>query len=154
MIALAENKTSIPLAIAKPTGLNDLGVPQLETALVKKGKSQELIQVQETGAIGRRFQNLRVTGIKTSEGGVESCKVFVQFEVFGDDNVPAAANSGFAAALYAGEEALFELSPGALFLPYARCWYENRFVFDVPADAFERADRIEFIAQPDWVRAI
>ena len=154
MPTLTENKTSIDLAITKPTGLNDLGVPLLETTRVKKGKLHEFTQALEDGKLGRRFQNLRVTAIKTVEGGIESAKMFVQFEVFGDDNVPEAANSGFEAALYAGPEGLLELTPGSMFLPYAHFWYDNRFVFDVTAEVFDRTDRFEFIAKPDQVRSI
>ena len=154
MLALSEKKMLIPLASAKPTGLNDLGVPQLETAAIRKGKLHELTQALESGAVGRRFQNLRVTAIKTTEGGTESAKVFVQFEVFGDDNTPVAESSGFEAAFYRGEERLCTLCPGAVFMPYARSWYENRFVFDLPMDVFERADSFEFIARADRVRAL
>jgi len=154
VIALSEQKALIPLASARSNGLNDLGVPRLETAMIKKGRLHELTQAVESGAVGRRFQNLRITAIKTAEGGVESTKVFVQFEVFGDDNVPEADGSGFEAALYGGVERLCVLRPGVVFMPYARCWYDNRFVFDVPAEVFERTDGFEFIARPDRVRAL
>ena len=154
MSALAENKTFIDVAIAKPTGLNDLGAPLLESSMVKKGKLHEFTQDLEDGRVGRRFQNLRVTAVKTVEGGIASAKIFVQFEVFGDDNVPEAANSGFEIALYAGPEGLLELTPASMFLPYARFWYDNRFVFDVTAEVFDRTDRFEFIAKPDQVRSI
>jgi hypothetical protein len=154
MIALAENKTLIPLTSAKSTGLNGLGIPQVEAATIKKGRLRELTQTLESGAVGRRFQNLRVTAVKTTEGGVESAKVFLQFEVFGDDNVPQAANSGFDAALCSGPACLLALPPATLFLPYARFWYDNRFVFDVTVEHFEKADGFEFIAKPDRVRVL
>ena len=91
---LLESKTYIDLAIAKPTGLNDLGVPILETTVVKKGKLHEFSQPMADGKVGRMFQNLRITGIKTIEGGTEAAKIFISFEVFGDSNIPKAANSG------------------------------------------------------------
>ena len=99
MPTLVENRTPIKVALAKPTGLNELGVPLLASTAVKKGKLQEFAQVIEGGQIGRRFQNLRITAVKTSEGTLESAKLFVQFEAFGDDNVPIADNSGFAVML-------------------------------------------------------
>jgi hypothetical protein len=151
---LTENKMLIEMAIAKPTGLNDLGAPLLENTIVKKGKLREFSQSLEDGRIGRRFQNLRVTAIRTMQGAIESAKIFIQFEVFGDDNVPEAANSGFAARLYAGPECLLELTPDTMFLPYARFWYDNSFVFDVSADVYDRIDHFEFIARPDQVRII
>jgi hypothetical protein len=154
VIALSETKMLIPLASDKATGLNDLGVPQIETAVIRRGKLHELTQELEGGAVGRRFQNLRVTAIKTTEAGVESAKIFVQFEVFGDDNVPAADGSGFEAALYGAGARLCALYPGAVFMPYARSWYENRFVFDVPIDVFEMTDGFEFIARADRVRML
>lgn len=154
MSILAENKMLIEMAIAKPTGLNDLGIPLFDGAVVKKGKLREFSQSLEDGRIGRRFQNLRIIAIKTMEGAIESAKVFIQFEVFGDDNVPEATNSGFAAILYAGPDCLLELPPDSIFLPYARFWYDNRFVFDVSVDVFDRSDRLEFIARPDQVHII
>ena len=154
MPRLLENKTPIQLGGAKPSGLNDLGVPLLASATVKKGKLQELTQVIEGGQVGRRFQNLRVTAVKTSEGDIQSAKLFLQFEAFGDDNVPISHNSGFAATLYAGGDSLLEVSAGSLFLPYARYWYENQFAFDISPTVFDRVDRIEFVAKADQVRII
>jgi hypothetical protein len=49
---------------------------------------------------------------------------------------------------------LVSLSSSGLFLPYANFWYPNRFVFDVPTADFDRADRFEFIAKPEEVRAV
>lgn len=154
MPILTENKTFIEVAMSKPTGLNDLGAPLLPSTIVKKGRLREFAQPLEDGRVGRRFQNLRIMAIKTMEGGLESAKIFIQFEVFGDDNVPEAANSGFAATLYAGPESLLELTPGSMYLPYAHFWYDNSFVFDVSADVFDRCDRLEFIARPEQVRII
>ena len=154
MPTLVENRTPIKVALAKPTGLNELGVPLLASTAVKKGKLQEFAQVIDGGQIGRRFQNLRITVVKTSEGALESAKLFVQFEAFGDDNVPIADNSGFAVILYAGADRLLELSPGCVYLPYARVWYENQFVFDVSTTVFDQVDQIEFIAKADQVRVI
>ncbi|NMG67351.1 hypothetical protein GPA19_20625 [Azoarcus indigens] len=156
MPALAENRTVIELKTAKPTGLGitQLGVPVAEGTAIKKGKLHEFIQLLDDGKAGRRYQNLRVTGVKASEGGVESAKLFVQFEVFGDDNVPLGANSGFGAALCAGGETLLELASAPAFLPYARAWFENQFVFEVPVELFERADGVAFTARPDEVRLI
>ena len=154
MADLLENKTFIELVVAKPTGLNDLGVPLQESSVVKKGKLHEFSQQLADGKAGRMYQNLRVTAIKTSEGGIESAKVFISIEAFGDNNVPVKTNSGFAIKLYDGTESLQELSSGSLFLPYANFWYDNRFVFDVSNDVFDRVDRLEFIARQDQVRAI
>jgi hypothetical protein len=151
---LVENKTSVQLAVAKPTGLNELGVPLVASTAVKKGKSHEFAQLIEGGKIGRRFQNLRVTAIKTPEGEIEAAKLFVQFEAFGDDNVPLGPNSGFAATLYAGAEVLQEVSPGSLYLPYARFWYQNHFVFEISTTVFDRVDRIDFVAKADQVRTL
>ncbi len=151
---LLESKTYIDLAIAKPTGLNDLGVPLHETTVVKKGKLHEFSQPMADSKTGRMFQNLRITGIKTIEGGTEAAKIFISFEAFGDSNIPKAGNSGIKLRLYAGTESLLELSPDSMFLPYANFWYDNRFTFDIPCEVFNRTDRIEFIAKPDQVRAI
>ena len=151
---LTERKIDIDITISRPTGLNELGAPILETTVVKKGKLHEFSHPLADGKAGRMFQNIRITGIKTTEGGIESAKIFCSFEVFGDSNVPIAANSGFAIRLYAGAENLLELAPDSMFLPYANVWYDNRFAFDIPCAVFDRTDRLEFIANPDQVRAI
>jgi hypothetical protein len=106
------------------------------------------------GKIGRRFQDIRVIAIKTDEAGVLSAKIFVQFEVFGDNTAAPANGVGFDAALFAGARALASLSSSSLFLPYANFWYPNRFVFDVSAADFDQADRLEFIAKPEEVRLV
>lgn len=152
MPMLVESKTPIKLAPAKSNGLNELGVPVLPSTAVKKGKLQEFAQLLEGGQVGRRFQNLRVSAVKTTEGGVESAKLFVQFEVFGDDNVPLAEGSGFQAGLYGGGDRLLELPPAKVYLPYARFWYENQFVFEINAAVFDRVDQLEFVANADQVR--
>jgi hypothetical protein len=154
--ALAENTTQIELAVAKPKGLSltQLGIPLQEGCVIKKGKLHEFIQLLDDGKVGRRFQNIRVTGVKTREGGSESAKVFVEFEIFGDDNVPVAANSGFGVALCAGGERLLALPPSSAFLPYAGTWYENQFVYDVPTALFDRCDGLQFATRADQVRMI
>ena len=154
MPQLLENKAFIDLTVAKPTGLADLGVPLVETSVIKKGRLHEFTQTLGDGKVGRRFQNLRVTAVKTLEGTVEGAKILIEFEVFGDDNVPESTNSGFVASLYADAEKLIEWSAGEMFLPYAHFWYENHFAFAIPLELFERADRVEFIANSDPVRAI
>lgn len=151
---LLESKTFIDLAIAKPTGLNDLGAPLLDSTVVKKGKLHEFSQPVADGKVGRMFQNLRVTVIKTIEGGIELARLFVSFEVFGDSNVPKAGNSGIGIKLYAGSESLLDLTPGSMYLPFANFWYDNRFTFEVTCEVFDRLDRVEFIASPDQVRLI
>ena len=148
---LVESKTFIDLAIAKPTGLNDLGAPLTDSAVVKKGKLHEYAQNLEDGKVGRMFQNLRAIGIKTMEGSAESSKIFFTFEAFGDGNKPQADEPAFRIDLYAGDEKLLELAPSRLFLPYAFFWYDNRFVFGIPNELFDRADRIEFVALPNAV---
>lgn len=154
--ALVENTTLIDLKAAKPIGssVTQLGVPVLDSTAIRKGKLNEFIQLVDDGKVGRRFQNIRVTGVKTHEGGIESAKIFVQFEAFGDDNVPLEANSGFAATLLAGPDTLLELAPGSVFLPYARYWFENQFVYEIPTGVFDRADRLAFTARADQVRMI
>lgn len=154
MPSLQETRAVVTLAPAKPTGLADLGAPLVEDAMVKKGRAHEFPQLLADGAIGRRFQDVRVIGIKTVEGGVTSAKFFIQFEVFGDNTTVSTTGVGFDAVLFAGERQLARLSSSSLFLPYANFWYPNRFVFDVPAADFDRVDRLEFIAKPEEVRAV
>lgn len=154
MPSLQETRTIVPLAPAKPTGLADLGAPLVDATMVKKGRAHELPQLLTDGKIGRRFQDLRVIGIKTVEAGVTSAKFFVQFEVFGDNTAAPTKGVGFEAALFAGSQQLASLSSSSLFLPYANYWYPNRFVFEVPVADFDRADRLEFIAMPEEVRAV
>ncbi|HEY8063647.1 MAG TPA: hypothetical protein VIF40_02850 [Methylosinus sp.] len=154
MPSLQEARANVTLAPAKPTGLADLGAPLDDAAAVKKGRAHEFPQLLTDGAIGRRFQDLRVIGIKTLEADVTTAKVFVQFEVFGDNTAAPTNGVGFEAALFAGSEQLASLSSSSLFLPYANFWYPNRFVFEIPAADFDRADRLEFIAKPEDVRTL
>lgn len=156
MPVLTENTVLIPLKSAKTTGLGmaQLGFPVLDSTQVKKGKLHEFLQSTAEGQVGRRFQNIQVTAVRTTEGGIESAKVFVLFEVFGDDNVPEAANSGYRVALLQGNETLLTLPVSSLFLPYGRVWYENRAVFELPLAVFEQADQLQFTALSDQVRAI
>lgn len=154
MPALQETRAIVTLAPAKPTGLADLGVPPSDGSVVKKGRVHEFPQMLDDGRIGRRFQDLRVIGIRTVEAGEPSVRLFVQFEVFGDNTAAAARGAGFEAVLRAGEEPLARLSSGSLFLPYGNFWYANRFVFEVPPADFDKADGLEFIAAPEEVRAI
>lgn len=152
--ALQETRAVVTLAPAKSSGLADLGAPLDDAAVVKKGRIHEYLQHLTDGNIGRRFQDIRIIGIKTVEAGVVSAKFFVQFEVFGDNTAAPPNGVGFEAALFAGERPLASLSSSSLFLPYANFWYPNRFVFDVPVDDFDQADRLEFIAKPEDVRAV
>lgn len=153
MPALQETRATVTLAPAKPTGLADLGVPALETCAVKKGRVHEHLQHLADGAIGRRIQDLRAIAIKTMEAGTPCAKLFVQFEVFGDNTVMAPGGGAFEVALFAGERALSRHGASGLFLPYANFWYANRFVFKLPLEDFDAVDRVEIIAQPEEVGA-
>ena len=156
MPVLIQNTTQIALKSAKPTGLGmaQLGFPVLDSTQVKKGKLNELLQSTEDGKVGRRYQNIRVTAVRTAEGGVESAKVFLQFEVFGDDNVPEGTNGGYTVALLNGTDALLTLPASSLFLPYGRAWYENQAVFDLPLAVFDQADQLQLTVNTDQIRAI
>ncbi|QDF99813.1 hypothetical protein CJ010_18490 [Azoarcus sp. DD4] len=154
---LAENTTFVELKTAKTTGLGmaQLGIPVQDDTQVKKGKLHEFIQLTHDDKVGRRYQNIRVTAVKTAEGGIDSAKVFFQFEAFGDDNVPEAPGSAaFSVALFAGDTCLLALPASSLFLPYGRAWYENQFVYEVPLAAFDQADRLQFTVKADQVRMI
>jgi hypothetical protein len=151
---LQEIRIDVTLAPAKPVGLADLGAPMVDATAVKKGRAHEFAQVLTDGKIGRRFQDLRVIGIKTVEAAVPSAKLFVQFEVFGDNTAAPANGVGFEAILYAGPQQLASFSSSSLFLPYGNFWFPNRFVFEAPTADFDRADRFEFIAKPEEVRNI
>ena len=154
MPALLLSAVPIELKPAKTNGLADLGVPLTDDTVVKKGKLAEFEQLQDNGKVGRRFQNIRVTAVKTSEGGEVSSKLMVVFEVFGDDNAPVAGNQGVAATLCAGDKPLLELPLGTLFMPYACCWYENRFSADISNELFDQFDRLSFVTRADEVRAL
>ncbi len=153
MPLLQETRAVVTLAPAKPAGLDDLGAP-LADATVVKGRVHEFPQLLTDGKIGRRFQDLRVIGIKTVEAGVASAKFFIQFEVFGDDTAAPTGGVGFDAVLFAADRQLASLTSSSLFLPYANFWYPNRFVFEAPTADFDRADRLEFIAKPEEVRTL
>jgi hypothetical protein len=152
--SLQEIRTVVTLAPAKPTGLAELGVPLVDTTVVKRGRAHEFAQVLTDGKIGRRFQDLRVIGIHTIEAAVPSAKLFVQFEVFGDNTAVPTNGVGFEAVLCAGSQQLASLSSSSLFQPYANFWYPNRFVFEVPTAQLDQADRFEFIAKSEEVRSI
>jgi hypothetical protein len=154
LAALQETRAVVPLAPAKPTGIADLGAPVVDATIVKKGRAHEYPQLLTDGKIGRRFQDLRVIGIKTVEAGVQSAKLFIQFEVFGDNTAAPTNGVGFEAILFAGAQPLASLSSTSLFIPYANFWYPNRFVFEVQAADFDQADRLEFIAKPEEVRIV
>ncbi len=154
MPTLQEIRIVVPLAPAKPVGLADLGAPLDDSSVVRKGRAHEFAQTLADGSIGRRFQDLRIVGINTVEAAVRSARLFVQFEVFGDNTAVPANGVGFEAVLHAGTRALVSLSSTSLFLPYANFWYPNRYVFEVPTADFDQADRFEFIAKPEEVRSI
>lgn len=151
MPALQETSTVVTLAPAKPAGLADLGVPLVDATAVKKGRVHEFLQLLADGKIGRRFQDLRAIGIKTEEGGTLGAKLFVQFEVFGDNTAAPANGVGFDAVLFAGTKELAKFSSSSLFLPYANFWYPNRFVFELSEADFDQADRLEFTAKAEEV---
>jgi hypothetical protein len=151
--SLQEFRTVVTLAPAKPVGLADLGAPLVDATVVKKGRVHEFAQVLTDGKIGRRFQDLRVMAVNTVEGAVPCAKLFVQFEVFGDNTAAPANGVGFEAILYAGSQQLASLSSSSLFLPYANFWHPNRFAFDVSTADFDRADHCEFIAKSEKVRS-
>jgi hypothetical protein len=154
MPALLHTTAPIELKPAKPHGLNELGVPLSDDTVVKKGKLGEFEQTLDSGRIGRRFQNVKITAVKTAEGGETSSKVMVSFEVFGDDNAPVVGNQGVAAMLHAGDKVLADISLGTLFLPYACAWYENRFAFDIANDLFDALDKLSLVARADEVRML
>jgi len=156
MPTLTESTVYIDLAPGKAKGLSltQLGVPISEGTQIKKGRLNEFLQLMEDESVGRRFQNIRATVVKAAEGGEISVKLFLQFEVFGDDNTPVRGNSGIAPVLMAGDAAVLELPACNAFLPYAGSWYENQFVYDMPTDLFGRITRVQMTAQPDEVRVL
>jgi len=152
MPALQAATFTIPLKASKPVGLADLGIPMADSAAVKKGKLGEAMQMLDGERIGRRYQNLRATLVKTSEGGVEVGRLVVAFEVFGDDNAPAGTPAPVSARLMAGEAVVGDLPLGAPYLPFASCWYDNHFAAAVDPAACERIDAVQFVAGADEVR--
>ena len=149
MVALTKNIASIELAAAKTSGLSHLGFPIGDDTQVKKGKLQEFLQTLETGAIARRYQNIRVTAIKTAEAGRVFSKLIVQFEVFGDDWSSIGDNTGVNYALCHGDKLLHELQHGRLFLPYCRSWYEDQCEHTIPNEVFDELTRVDFVANAD-----
>lgn len=156
MIALKEDTTRIELAPGKAKGLSlrSLGIPLSDETRLKKGQLNEFLQPLDDHAVGRRYQNIRATLVETPEGGQKSVKLFLQFEVFGDDNVPLEAERGVKPALLAEGEAVAELPESPCFLPYAGTWYDNQFVFDLEPTVFDRASAIEFTALAAPVRRL
>lgn len=104
--------------------------------------------------IGRRFQNLRATLVKTTQGGQPMAKLLLAFEVFGDDTAPVGAPSAVSVQLLAGDTPLAEQPMGALYLPYGVCWYDNQFAVNVDLETFAAADRVCVVAAADEVRMI
>lgn len=154
MAALLPATFTFDLKPAKTNGLADLGVPLNDSTEVKKGKLGEAMQMLEGDKIGRRFQNLRATLVKATEGGQVGAKLLLSFEVFGDDTAPLGAPAGVSVLLQAGDQVLAEQALGALYLPYAVSWYDNRFAVDVPLEAFAAVDRLSVLAAADAVRAV
>ena len=154
MTALSAAAFTIDLKVAKTHGLAEVGVPITDATEVKKGKLMEAMQMLDGDRIGRRYQNLRATLVKTAEGGQASARLMLAFEIFGDDNVPQGAPSAVAARLLAGDQVLADLPLGSPFMPYASCWYENHFAADVALDAFASADRVQVLAGAQSVRLV
>lgn len=155
MTTLLPASFRIDLKTAKTNGLAELGVPLTDSTEVKKGKLAEAMQMCEGGnKVGRRYQNLRATLLKATEGGQPGVKLVLAFELFGDDNAALTAPSPIKARLLAGDGVLAELTLGAPFLPYGSCWYDNRFAADLPLDAFAAADGVQVLAAADAVRPI
>lgn len=132
MAALLPAVFTFDLKPAKTNGLADLGVPLSDSTEVKKGKLAEAMQLLEGDQIGRRFQNLRATLVKATEGGQPGAKLLLSFEVFGDDTAPLKTPSAVSVWLQSGDQVLTEQTLGLLYLPYAVCWYDNHFAMDVP----------------------
>jgi hypothetical protein len=154
MPALTAATFTIALKPAKTHGLADLGVPIDEATEVKKGKLSEAMQMLEGDKIGRRYQNLRATLVKASEGGQPGAKLVVAFEVFGDDNAPVSLPAAVAARLLSGEQVLAELPLGVPFMPYASYWYENHFAANVALDAYAAADGLQVVVAVEDVRSV
>lgn len=156
MIALKEDTTRIELTPGKAKGLSlkSLGIPLSEDTRIKKGSLNEFLQPLDDDAVGRRYQNIRATLVETPEGGQKSVKLFLQFEVFGDDNVPAEAERGVKPALIGGDTAVAELPESPCFLPYAGSWYDNQFVFDLDPAVFDGASAVQLTALGAPVRRL
>lgn len=154
MDVLEEGRVSVTLSPGKPTGLGELGIPSGEGTRVLRGKAQEFAQSLAGGGVGRMFQNIRVIAARAPVGGMPVGKLFVLLEVFGDNTVPQGAGNGIALGLNAGDQHLMNLPPSLLFMPYPNCWYDNRFVFDLPDDLFDQLDRVDLIAGTETVAVL
>lgn len=154
MAPLEEGRISIALRTGKPTGLGDLGIPSGEDTRIMKGQGHEFAQMLAVGGVGRMFQNIRLIAVWTPLGDATIVKLFVILEVFGDNTLPQGPECGLTLRLYAGAQHLMDLPKTPLFLPYPNCWYDNRFVFDLPADVFEALDHVELIVGADTVAVL
>lgn len=154
MAVLLPATFTFDLKPAKTNGLADLGVPLNDSTEVKKGKLAEAMQLLEGDKIGRRFQNLRATLVKATEGGLAGAKLLLSFEVFGDDTAPLGAPADVSVLLQTGDQVLVEQVLGTLYLPYAVCWYDNHFAVNVPLDAFSAANRVSVLVAADEVRVV
>lgn len=154
MPALQETRAVLTLKPGAPADVAELGAPVESGTVVKKGRVHEFLQPLADGKIGRRFQDLRVIGVRTVEAGVASAKLFLQFETFGDNTAMPTGGGAFTLTGFAGDQALGAASSGLLYLPYANVWYPNRFVFEVPLADFDAADRLEFVAMAEEVRSV
>lgn len=155
MTTLQATTFHIDLKPAKANGLAELGLPAGDATEVKKGRLSEAMQMLAGGErIGRRYQNLRATLLKASEGGQPGVKLVLACEIFGDDNTALGAPAPISAQLLAGDTVLAELTLGAPFLPYGACWYDNRFAADLPLAAFAAADAVRVSVPADAVRLI
>lgn len=153
MSNLVKTNGFVELAVSKPTGLNDLGVPVVEGTVVKKGKLPEMTQKLDDDKVGRMYQNIRAFAIKTKEGDLEVSQLFVLFEVFSDDCTSVGTNSGVEFGLYNDQQLLTTLQQSPIFVPYARCWYDNRYVYNISNEVFDALTRVDFVAKPDEMRA-
>jgi len=156
VITLKEDTTCIDLAPGKAKGLSlkSLGIPLSDETRIKKGQLNEFLQPLDDDAVGRRYQNIRATLVETPEGGQKSVKLFLQFEVFGDDNVPLESERGLKPALLASGTAVAELPESPCFLPYAGSWYDNQFVFDLDPAVFDQASAVQLTALGASVRRL
>jgi len=156
VLTLKEGSTCIELQPGKAKGLSlkSLGIPLSDGTRIKKGQLNEFLQVLEDDAVGRRYQNIRATLVEADEGGQTSLKLFLQFEVFGDDNVPVEPGLGVVPTLLAGDDILEALPRSDCFLPYAGSWYDNQLVFDLNPALFDRASQLRLTAVSGPVRRL
>jgi len=156
VLTLREGTVFIELEAGKAKGLSlkTLGIPLDESTRIRKGQVNEFLQTLDDDTVGRRFQNIRATLVEALEGGQKSVKLFLQYEVFGDENVPVEAERGVVPALIRGEDTVQVLPDSPCFLPYAGHWYENHAVFDLDADMFDLVSRIRLTALGARVRRV